>query len=197
MTDIKFANDRSYTTGEIAKQIVRDFPDENARYLQSAISTWFNKMSIPSQNGQAHHKLFAGEDCQRCYEHFYNQKFKKYDDSNKPDILDAAASFFGFKDLSKTFVDALEPSENKTESDKKRDRFNIQITDRPDLKQKITDFRYSKRLGFAKAAVLILDTYFEEHPLDTFEDKVSKMSRDELAELVMKNRSAFDDRFYI
>lgn len=194
MTQIRFLENRSYSTREIAEQLCSDFSELDVRYVQSAISTWFNRMQIPSQNGQKMHRLFSGDDCQRCYNHWLEHFSKRFGKVpvESPDVLDVA-----FEHLSSSFLSDLNETEPESEPETKRDRFNIQITGRPDLKQKITDFRYSKRLGFAKAAILILDTYFEEHPLDTFEDKVSKMSRDELAELVMKNRSAFDDRFYI
>lgn len=144
----KFIFDKSnlHSGMEIQEQLSKDFPMLNARSIGGSINWYIVANRIPAMNGQKRNRLFTASDCQKIYDHFYEKYVQTH---GKPLVVPTVLS--------------------------RPECPNVRIRDW-DMGTELE--RRSSGQNVAKDQIVedALKEYFENHPYDEFESKVSTMS---------------------
>lgn len=160
----KFIFDKSnlHSCKEIQGQLIKDFPKLDPRSLAGSINRYIIVNRIPAMNGQKRNRLFTASDCQKIYDHLYEMCVQKY---GNPLVI----------------PDVL--SRPECPNVRIRDRYTGSELERRSVGQNV-----------AKVQIVedALKEYFENHPYDEFENKISTMSVEDWQVWARMNRDKIE-----
>ena len=162
MTKFVFDKTKLHSGKEIQDQLSADFPMLDARSVGGSINWFITANNIPAMNGKKRNRLFTSSDCQRIYNHFYAKYALKYGEPS-------------------TTPNTL----LKTECP------NVRIRDFDTASELV---RRSVGQYVAKVQIVekALKEYFENHPYDEFEAKISTMTVEEWVLWARMNRDKIE-----